>query len=71
MTKKWLSYEEVIAIAKENYYKGGDAIVECLAESDYEYMIREFGHGYTKTGLKNQFRDRREQLSEWKNMAEW
>ena len=40
---KPLTYEELIAFAKEHYTEGGDAIYECWEEYQYNDYVKEFG----------------------------
>ncbi|MCD7866759.1 MAG: hypothetical protein LUG62_00835 [Clostridiales bacterium] len=43
MTEKALSYEEFVELAKENYTRGGDVIVECWAKYQFEDYVEMFG----------------------------
>lgn len=38
-----LTYAELIALAKKHYNEGGDGIVECWSERDYDEYVKEFG----------------------------
>ena len=40
---KALTYEEFVALAKENYNKGGDVVVECWERYEFDYYVKEFG----------------------------
>ena len=40
---KALTYEEFIALAKENYTKGGDAAVECWDKKVFDGYVKTFG----------------------------
>ena len=40
---KALTYEEFIALAKENYTKGGDAAVECWDKKVFDDYVKMFG----------------------------
>lgn len=40
---KALTYEEFIALAKENYTKGGDVAVECWEKYQFEDYVKLFG----------------------------
>lgn len=40
---KALTYEEFIALAKENYTKGGDVAVECWEKYQFEDYAKLFG----------------------------
>lgn len=53
---KALTYEEFIALAKENYNKGGDVAVECWGRSEFEYYVKMFG-AITKTKAMRMFRE--------------
>lgn len=52
---KSLTYEEFIALAQENYCKGGDVIVECWEKSQFDEYVRMFG-AITKTAAIKMFR---------------
>ena len=41
--KKYLAFEELIALAKQHYNHGGDGIVECWDRSTFETWVKEFG----------------------------
>ena len=47
-----LTYEEFIAMAKQNYNKGGDGYVECWEEYQFDYYVKEFGPITEKKALK-------------------
>lgn len=49
-----LTYEEFIALAKENYTKGGDGYVECWDDRTFTYFVKEFGP-ITKTQALQMF----------------
>lgn len=51
-----LSYSEFIALAKENYTKGGDVAVECWEESQFDEYVKLFGP-VTKTKALRMFRE--------------
>ena len=38
-----LTYEGLMALARENYGKGGDGYVECWDERTFAYFVKEFG----------------------------
>ena len=42
---KALTYEEFIALAKENYTKGGDVAVECWERYQFDEYVKMFGVG--------------------------
>ena len=42
MTKN-LTYNEMLVLAEENYYKGGDCFVECWTEEMFNNYVEEFG----------------------------
>lgn len=56
---KALTYEEFIALAKENYSKGGDVAVECWESYQFDEYVKLFGP-VTKTRAMQMFR-------QWKN----
>ena len=43
MVDRALTYEELMALARENYNKGGDGYVECWDERTFAYFVKEFG----------------------------
>lgn len=69
-TESGLSYEEFQALAKANYTKGGDVVVECWGRTEFEEYITEFG---AMTGAKAQalFDLYRSTESEAESMARW
>lgn len=40
---KALTYEEFVALAKENYTKGGDVVVECWERYQFDDYVKMFG----------------------------
>ena len=38
-----LTYAELMALARENYNKGGDGYAECWDERTFAYFVKEFG----------------------------
>lgn len=38
-----LTYEQFMALARENYGKGGDGYVECWDDRTFAYFVKEFG----------------------------
>ncbi len=52
---KALTYEEFIALAKENYNKGGDVAVECWEKYQFDEYVEMFGP-VTKTKAMQMFR---------------
>lgn len=40
---KYLTYEDLIALALENYNFGGDSIYECWDQKMFDGYVREFG----------------------------
>lgn len=52
---KALSYEEFIALAKENYTKGGDVAVECWERYQFDDYVKMFG-AVTKTKALRMFK---------------
>lgn len=67
---KALTYEEFIALAKENYTKGGDVVVECWERYEFDYYVKEFGP-VTRAKALQIFRNYRAQEQEREAMAEW
>lgn len=57
---KALTYEEFIALAKENYTKGGDVAVECWERYQFDDYVKMFG-AVTKTEALRMFRQWREE----------
>ena len=43
MKERVLTYEELMALAKAHYDKGGDGYVECWDERTFAYFVKEFG----------------------------
>ena len=43
MADRALTYAELVALARENYNKGGDGYVECWDERTFAYFVKEFG----------------------------
>ena len=64
-----LTYEEFIALAKENYTKGGDVVVECWERYEFDYYVKEFGP-VTRTKALQIFGNYRAQEQEREAMAE-
>ena len=52
---KALTYEEFIALAKENYNKGGDVAVECWEKYQFDEYVEMLGP-VTKTKAMQMFR---------------
>ena len=50
-----MPYEEFIALAKENYNKGGDVAVECWEKYQFDEYVEMFGP-VTKTKAMQMFR---------------
>ena len=67
---KALTYEEFIALAKENYTEGGDVVVECWERYEFDYYVKEFGP-VTRAKALQIFRNYRAQEQEREAMAEW
>ena len=65
-----LTYEEFIALAKENYTEGGDVVVECWERYEFDYYVKEFGP-VTRAKALQIFRNYRAQEQEREAMAEW
>ncbi len=64
---KALTYEEFIALAKENYSRGGDVAVECWERYQFEDYVKMFGP-VTKTKALRMFRDWKSQEKEQEAM---
>ncbi len=64
---KALTYEEFIALAKENYTKGGDVAVECWERYQFDEYVKMFG-AVTKTKALRMFRQWREEEKEQEAM---
>lgn len=64
---KALTYEEFIALAKENYNKGGDVAVECWERYQFDDCVKMFG-AVTKTKAFRMFRQWREEEKEQEAM---
>lgn len=67
---KALTYEEFVALAKENYNKGGDVVVECWERYEFDYYVKEFGP-VTKTKALQMFRSYKVRECEQAAMAGW
>lgn len=67
---KALTYEEFIALAKENYNRGGDVVVECWDQRQFDYYVKEFG-SMTKTKALQTFRLYKADQRERAAMARW
>ena len=52
MRKKGLTYEELMALAKEHYNRGGDATYECWDEEQYKTYVEMFGPMTKKAALE-------------------
>lgn len=55
MATKYLTYDEMMKLALENYNKGGDGFAECWDERMYDDYVEEFGP-VTKTKALQMFR---------------
>lgn len=64
---KALTYEEFIALAKENYTKGGDVAVECWEQREFDFYVKEFGP-VTKTKALRMFRQWKDEEKEQQAM---
>lgn len=68
---KVLTYEEFIALAKENYCKGGDVAVECWESRQFDDYVTMFGP-VTKTKALRMFRQWKDEEKEQQAMMfEW
>lgn len=68
--EKALTYEEFIALAQENYNRGGDVVVECWDQRQFDYYVKEFGT-MTKTKALQTFRLYKAEQREQAAMARW
>ncbi len=68
--EKALTYEEFIALAQENYNRGGDVVVECWDQRQFDYYVKEFG-AMTKTKALQTFRLYKAEQREQAAMARW
>ena len=64
---KALTYEEFIALAKENYSKGGDVAVECWERYEFDFYVKEFGP-VTKAKALQMFRQWKDEEKEQQAM---
>ena len=64
---KALTYEEFVALAKENYTKGGDVAVECWEQREFDFYVKEFGP-VTKTKAMRMFRQWKDEEKEQQAM---
>lgn len=64
---KALIYDEFIALAKENYHKGGDVAVECWDRSQFDEYVNLFG-AVTKTKALRMFRQWKDEEKEQEAM---
>ena len=64
---KALTYEEFIALAKENYTKGGDVAVGCWVQREFDFYVKEFGP-VTKTKAMRMFRQWKDEEKEQQAM---
>lgn len=53
--KHYLTYEELMSLAKEHYSEGGDATFECMDERMFKDYVDMFG-GITKKDALRMFR---------------
>lgn len=69
---KALTYEEFVALAKENYNKGGDVIVECWEKYQFDAYVEMFG-AVTKSKALRMFKQYKEEEKEQQAMmfGEW
>jgi hypothetical protein len=57
--KKLLTWPELLKLARKHYNDGGDGIVECWTESDFDEYVSEFGP-MTEADALQMFGDRDE-----------
>ena len=55
MKTKYMTYDEMLQFAMENYEKGGDGFVECWDEKMFDEYVEEFGP-ITKTKARQMFK---------------
>lgn len=67
---KGLSYEEFQEIGRSNYNKGGDVIVECWSEQDFNNYVKEFGE-ITKSRANRMMRNWKSEEDEHRAMMNW
>lgn len=67
---KTLSYEEFISLAKKNYARGGDSVVECWGKRDFEEYEELFGP-MTKASAMEMFQTYESRCNEHRAMADW
>lgn len=60
---KHITWPEFLALAKANYNNGGDGVVECWTEADFDEYTAEFGP-MTKADALQMFDTRAEVLSD-------
>ncbi len=65
-----LTYEEFIALGKENYTKGGDVVYECWERYEFEEYVKMFG-AMTEQKAMSLFRLYKSQEDEAEAMSEW
>lgn len=65
-----LTYEEFIALGKENYTKGGDVVYECWERYEFEEYVKMFG-AMTEEKAMSLFRLYKSQEDETEAMSEW
>lgn len=67
---KGLTYVEFIALAKENYNNGGDVVVECWEEYQFNSYVEMFGQVIKSEALR-MFKQYKEQEKEQMAMSRW
>ena len=65
-----LTYEEFIALGKENYTNGGDVVYECWERYEFEEYVKMFG-AMTEEKAMSLFRLYKSQEDEAEAMSEW
>ena len=63
MKTKHLTYDELMALALENYSKGGDATYECWDQQTFDDYVQQFGP-MTKTKALKMFRADKDQMDD-------
>jgi hypothetical protein len=68
--KHYINYKDFIRIGQAMYHEGGDVLVECWSEKDFERYTKEFGRITARKAYK-MCRDYKEQEEEETAMRSW
>ena len=68
-TVKTITWPELLKLAREHYNAGGDGIVECWTESDFDEYVQEYGPMTERQAL-DMFTDRDEIIRDMQADAE-